>query len=120
MKGRPQARFFRTRASLRAWFVAHHATAPELWIGYYKRGVNRKSVNYLEAVEEAMCFGWVDGLLRSLDHESYANRYTPRRPGSHWTDANVKKARALIADGRMRPAGLRVFRARKGTDPDSE
>ena len=103
---RGKARFFSSPEELRRWFEKHHATEKELWIGYYKRGTGRKGVSYLEAVEEALCFGWVDGQVRSLDDRSYANRYTPRRPESRWSQVNVRKVGELRRAGRMRPAGV--------------
>ncbi|MGP8077848.1 MAG: YdeI/OmpD-associated family protein [Thermoplasmata archaeon] len=109
--------FFPQRERLRAWFEENHATAKELWIGYFKQGSGKGGVTYAEAVEEALCFGWIDGQVRSLDEESYANRYTPRRPGSRWSRTNVTKAKELERAGRLRPAGLRAFRARDPAQP---
>ncbi len=106
---RREVRFFTDRAQLRAWFERHHASASEIWIGYYKQGVSRAGVRYAEALDEALCFGWIDGQVRSLDGESYANRYTPRRPGSNWSAPNVQRARELARAGRMHEAGLRAF-----------
>jgi uncharacterized protein YdeI (YjbR/CyaY-like superfamily) len=105
-------RFFRDREELRTWFVENHGQASELWIGYYKKGVSRRGVNYPEAVEEALCFGWIDGQVRSLDERSYANRYTPRAPSSRWSVTNLAKAKELAAAGRMHPAGLAALAAR--------
>lgn len=105
----PKVLFFASRESLRDWFERHHARASELWVGYYKRGSGRTAVTYLEAVEEALCFGWIDGRLRSLDGDSYAHRYTPRGPKSRWSATNVARARALERAGRMRPAGRAAF-----------
>ena len=109
---RPEVRFFARRESLRAWFEKNHRSAKELWIGYYKRGSGRKGLTYAEAVEEALCFGWIDGQIRSVDEMSYANRYTPRRPGSRWSRVNVAKVKELSRTGRMRPTGLKVFTER--------
>jgi hypothetical protein len=106
-------RFFRRREQLRVWFEEHHSTAKEIWIGYYKRGVVKRGVTYAEAVEEALCFGWIDGQVRSIDESSYANRYSPRRPGSRWTQTNLQKAEELIRSGRMHPAGLEIYRQRQ-------
>jgi uncharacterized protein YdeI (YjbR/CyaY-like superfamily) len=110
-------RFFETRERLRAWFERNHDRATELWIGYYKVGTGRKGVTYDEAVEEALCFGWIDGLVRSLDAVSYTNRYTPRRRGSPWSRLNVAKVGALRRSGRMHEAGIRAFRARVDARP---
>jgi uncharacterized protein YdeI (YjbR/CyaY-like superfamily) len=109
---RPRVRFFSDQEDLHAWFETNHARAKELWIGYYKNNSGRKSVTYKEAVEEALCYGWIDGQVRSLDEQSYANRYTPRKPGSPWSKVNVAKAEQLSASGRMRPVGARAFAMR--------
>jgi len=114
---RRKARFFSSRESLRRWFEKHHGSAKELWIAYYKKGVARSAVSYPEAVEEALAFGWVDGQVRSLDEESYANRYTPRRPGSRWSQTNVRKVLELRRLGTMRPAGLAAFARRDPSRP---
>jgi uncharacterized protein YdeI (YjbR/CyaY-like superfamily) len=108
----PRVRFFARQEQLRAWFAKNHARAKELWIGYYKQGTGKKGVTYSEAVEEALCFGWIDGQVRSLDGRTYANRYTPRRPGSRWSRGNVTKVEELSRAGRMHSAGLRVFTGR--------
>ena len=105
--------FFPTPAHLRAWFKLHHATAPELLVGYYKVGSGRPSVTWPESVDEALSVGWIDGIRRSLDAERYTIRFTPRRPGSIWSAVNIRRAGALIAAGRMLPAGQRAFAARK-------
>lgn len=107
-----RVRFFADRQELRAWFEAHHDTVQEVWIGYWRKGVGRSGVTYLEAVQEALCFGWVDSQVRSLDSVSYANRYTPRRGGSRWSPSNAAIARALVRAGRMRAPGLQAFRGR--------
>jgi uncharacterized protein YdeI (YjbR/CyaY-like superfamily) len=108
-------RFFATREQLRAWFETHGSTEAELWIAYYKRGSDRTSVSYAEAVLEALCFGWIDGQVRRIDDVSYMNRYTPRGPKSTWSLANVANVRQLIDEGRMRPAGMRAFEARSAS-----
>ena len=105
-------RFFRTPDELRRWFEENGTTATEVWIAYYKRGTGRGGVTYPEAVEEALCFGWIDGQVRSLDALSYCNRFTPRRPHSIWSQQNVRRVRELERLGRMRPPGRRAFRAR--------
>jgi len=109
----PPAAFFRTRRDLRRWFELHHASARELWIGYPKAGRGASGVTYAEAVEEALCFGWIDGQVRSLGPDRYANRYSPRRPGSRWSRVNVAKAEALLRAGRMQPAGTLAFSQRE-------
>lgn len=108
----PKPTFFATPAELRAWFEGNHDRVSELWIGYYKKGSGRGGVSYKEAVDEALCFGWIDGQVRSIDAASYANRYTPRKPGSIWSNINTKRALELKALGRMTPAGLKAFETR--------
>jgi uncharacterized protein YdeI (YjbR/CyaY-like superfamily) len=107
-----EPRFFATPAELRAWLQAHHADEPELLIGFYKKGSGRPSITWPESVDEALCFGWIDGIRRRIDDESYSIRFTPRRPRSIWSAVNIKRAQELIAEGRMTPAGLAAFEAR--------
>lgn len=109
--------FFPGSAAFREWLERHHATETELWIGFYRKAAGRISITYPESVDEALCFGWIDGVRRKLDEESYTNRFTPRRPGSNWSAVNIRKVEELIAAGRMTPVGLRVFENRKPTPP---
>ncbi|HKV86177.1 MAG TPA: YdeI/OmpD-associated family protein [Ktedonobacterales bacterium] len=108
--------FFASSDELRAWFAAHHESATELWVGFYKKGIGKASVTYPEAVDQALCFGWIDGVRRSLGAESYANRFTPRKQASIWSPANIKRVSELADLGLMRPAGMRIFERR---DPES-
>jgi uncharacterized protein YdeI (YjbR/CyaY-like superfamily) len=110
-----QPTFFETPDGFRRWLEAHHDSEPELWVGFHRKGSGRPSLTWPESVDEALCYGWIDGLRRSLDAQSYAIRFTPRRSGSTWSNVNVRRAEELIRDGRMRPAGLRAFEAR---DPE--
>lgn len=105
--------FFRTPAAFRSWLERHHATAGELVVGFYKKGSGKPSLTWPESVDEALCFGWIDSVRRGLDDSSYSIRFTPRRAGSTWSSVNVARARALIEQGRMRPAGLAAFEARR-------
>lgn len=105
--------FFPTPAHLQKWFEKHHATATELLVGYYKKDSGKPSATWPESVDEALCVGWIDGIRRRLDEVSYTIRFTPRKPGSIWSAVNIQRAQALIAEGRMRPAGLAAFEARK-------
>ena len=105
--------YFASPAEFRAWLEAHHGTADELWVGYHKRATGRPSLTWPESVDEALCFGWIDGLRRSVDAERYAIRFTPRRPGSVWSHVNVDRIAVLSAEGRMRPAGLAIHAARR-------
>src|SRR5687767_550105 len=92
-----------TREEWRAWLAEHHATAAEVWLIGYKKQTGKPSVPYDEAVEEALCFGWIDSIRRKLDEERFAQKYSPRRPRSNWTELNLQRARRLQAEGRMAP-----------------
>lgn len=105
-------RMFATRGDFRAWLERHHDTAGELWIGYYKKRVAKAAMTYPEAVEEALCFGWIDGITYRLDDERTATRFTPRRRTSTWSAANIARIGELRAAGRMHPAGIRAFQER--------
>jgi len=105
--------FFKTQADFRRWFEEHHQSAKELLVGFYKKSSGRPSITWPESVDEALCFGWIDGIRRSLDDISYTIRFTPRRPTSIWSSINIKRAQELIDQGLMRPAGLKAFQARK-------
>jgi uncharacterized protein YdeI (YjbR/CyaY-like superfamily) len=107
------AEFFDTAAQLRAWFEANHDSAPELFVGYWKKGSGRTGVSHPEAIEQALCFGWIDSISRRLDAESYRVRFTPRRSGSVWSAINIAKITELTDRGLMHPAGLRAFAERK-------
>jgi uncharacterized protein YdeI (YjbR/CyaY-like superfamily) len=104
--------FFATASEFRSWLEQHHDDTHEIWVGFYKKGSGRPSITYPEAVDEALCFGWIDGVRKSLDQESYVNRFTPRRRGSNWSMVNIKRAEELTRLGLMRPAGLRAFEKR--------
>ena len=105
-------RFFATPGELRDWFDANHATADELWLGYHKKATGRPSVVWSEAVDEALCVGWIDGVRQRVDDAAHVQRFTPRRKGSTWSAVNVAKVATLAAEGRMRPPGLAAFAAR--------
>ena len=104
--------FFATTGDLRDWFDEHRATEPELWLGYHKKGTGRPSVNWSQAVDEALCVGWIDGILKRVDESTHVQRFTPRRKGSNWSAINVAKVAALTAEGRMRESGQAAFAAR--------
>ena len=97
------------RAAWRQWLTDHHATAKEIWLVSYGRTSGQLSVPYLQAVEEALCFGWIDGIAKKIDTERTGQRFTPRRPRSHWTELNKERARRLIASGLMTAAGRAVL-----------
>lgn len=106
-------RFFRTPVEFRRWLAAHHATATELWVGFHKRATGRPSLTWPESVDEALCVGWIDGMRKSLDAERYVIRFSPRKPTSIWSAVNTRRAKELIAAGRMLAAGLEAFEARR-------
>jgi uncharacterized protein YdeI (YjbR/CyaY-like superfamily) len=105
-------RFFATPAGFRAWLEKNHDRATELWVGFHKKGSGKPSMTWPEAVDQALCFGWIDGVRKSIDQTSYANRFTPRRPRSNWSAVNMKRAGELIELGLMTPAGRKAFEAR--------
>ena len=109
---RARATFFATPATFRAWLEAYHAVEGELLVGFYKRGTGRPTITWPESVDEALCFGWIDGVRRSIDAEAYCIRFTPRRSTSIWSAVNVARVAALQKEGRMRAAGKRAFAAR--------
>ncbi|MEY4580478.1 MAG: hypothetical protein RL701_5181 [Pseudomonadota bacterium] len=106
-------KFFATAAAFRSWLVGHHASTPELLVGFYKRDSGKPSMTWSESVDEALCFGWIDGVRRSLGEEAYTIRFTPRKTSSIWSAINVAKIAALTAAGKMQPGGVRAFEARK-------
>lgn len=106
-------RHFRDARQFAAWLAKNHAKAAELWVGYYKKDSGLSSITWPESVDEALCFGWIDGLRKSLGETSYMIRFTPRRAGSIWSTVNVNRVKALVAEGRMQRAGAKTFAARK-------
>ena len=107
-----QLTFFETPSKFRAWLQKHHKTADELWVGFYKKATGKPTINWQEAVDEALCFGWIDGIRKRVDADSYTNRFTPRRRGSSWSAINTRRAAELLKAGRMRAAGRAAFDAR--------
>lgn len=105
--------FFATPAKLRAWLEAHHEVKTELLVGFYKKSSGKPSITWPESVDEALCFGWIDGVRKTLGDDAYTIRFTPRKRTSIWSAVNVKRVAALTKLGRMTPAGLRAFEARK-------
>ncbi|MFO7320522.1 MAG: YdeI/OmpD-associated family protein [Chloroflexota bacterium] len=104
--------FFQSRADFRAWLEQHHDSAKELQIGFYKVKSGQTGMTYEEAIEEALCFGWIDGKGKRIDDHSYTVRFTPRKPRSIWSAINIERVERLKAEGRMHPAGLRAYEAR--------
>ena len=105
-------KFFRTASDFRRWLEANHATATELWVGFHKKDSGKPSVTWPESVDEALCFGWIDGIRKRLDETSYQIRFSPRRRGSIWSANNIKRAKELSAQKRMRAPGLMAFATR--------
>jgi uncharacterized protein YdeI (YjbR/CyaY-like superfamily) len=105
--------FFKTPADFRSWLENNHETASELIVGFYKVASGKPSMNWSQSVDQALCFGWIDGIRRSIDQESYCIRFTPRRSNSIWSAINLKKVEELTQAGLMKPAGLKVFNLRK-------
>jgi uncharacterized protein YdeI (YjbR/CyaY-like superfamily) len=105
--------FFASPQAWRAWLADHHADAAELVVGFHKKATGRPTLTWAESVEEALCFGWIDGVRRSSGPDAYTIRFTPRRPGSHWSQVNVELVARLEAEGRMTDAGRAAFAARR-------
>jgi uncharacterized protein YdeI (YjbR/CyaY-like superfamily) len=101
---------FLTRAAWRSWLTRHHASAQVAWLVYFKGQTGKPSIPYENSVEEALCFGWIDGIIQKLDDERYARRFGPRLPGSRWSVSNKRRAEKVIKEGRMTPAGMAKFR----------
>ena len=105
-------KFFQTPADFATWLEKNHATASELWVGFYKKDSGKPSITWPESVDQALCFGWIDGVRKRVDEISYQIRFTPRRPGSVWSATNIKRAKELAQQRRMRSTGLKAFAAR--------
>ena len=108
----PKPTYFDTPAAFRKWLERHHAKASELWVGFWKKGSGRTGMTYEEAVDEALCHGWIDGLVKGHDARSYKQRFSPRKPTSVWSAINIGKVERLKAAGRMAPPGLEAFERR--------
>ena len=104
--------FFKTPAAFRTWLQTHHGTKDELWVGFYKKASRKKGITYPEAVDAALCFGWIDGIKKRVDEDSYMHRFSPRKAGSIWSAINTRRATELVALGVMAPPGLEVFERR--------
>ena len=107
--------FFDSRNEFHSWLEEHHNTVAELWVGYYKVDAGQSGIGYDESVEEALCFGWIDGLIKGIDDETYTRRFTPRSPDSKWSKANRERVEAMIQAGKMTPAGMELVEAAKET-----
>lgn len=105
-------RFFPAPEDFRRWLEAHHAAESELLVGYYKVASKKASMTWAQSVDQALCFGWIDGIRRRIDGQSYSIRFTPRKQGSTWSAVNLKRVEELEGEGRMQPAGRAAFEAR--------
>ncbi len=112
IEGPVKPTFFATPSAFHTWLEEHHETAQELWVGFYKTSSGKPSITWPEAVDQALCFGWIDGVRKGIDDASYTIRFTPRKPQSIWSAVNVKRAQELARLGLMHPAGLKAFEER--------
>jgi uncharacterized protein YdeI (YjbR/CyaY-like superfamily) len=106
-------KFFKRQPDFRRWLKTHHAKEAELWVGFYKKDSGKASITWPESVDAALCFGWIDGLRKSIDAISYKIRFTPRKQRSTWSAVNIKRTGELIAQGLVQPAGLTAFAVRE-------
>jgi uncharacterized protein YdeI (YjbR/CyaY-like superfamily) len=106
-------KFFPTQSEFRQWLEENHDKKTELIVGFYRIGSGKPSMTWSESVDQALCFGWIDGVRRSIDEESYCIRFTPRKPNSNWSAVNIKKIEELTTKGLMKPAGIAAFEKRK-------
>lgn len=105
--------FFETEHDFRQWLEKHHETATELVVGYYKKSTGRPCLTWSESVDQALCFGWIDGVVNNIDEDSYKRRFTPRRPGSIWSAVNIDKMEKLLAADLVYPMGKAAYEMRK-------
>ena len=104
--------FFRSQSAFRRWLEKHHAEARELWVGFFRKESGKGGISYPEALDEALCFGWIDGLRKRVDEASYAIRFTPRKADSIWSAVNTERVAELTKLGQMKTPGLAAFKAR--------
>ena len=109
----PEPIFFSSPQEFYDWLEENHESEGEVYVGYWKKATGRASLSWSEAVDQALCFGWIDGRVNRIDHERHMQRFTPRRPNSNWSNVNVAKVERLMQEGRMRPAGLAAFERRR-------
>jgi uncharacterized protein YdeI (YjbR/CyaY-like superfamily) len=112
---RDKLKFFRTGAAFRRWLEKNHAKADELWLGMYRKDSRKGGITYSEALDEALCYGWIDGIRKKLDLESFATRFTPRRAGSIWSNVNIAHVERLKKQGRMHERGLAAYEAKEAS-----
>jgi uncharacterized protein YdeI (YjbR/CyaY-like superfamily) len=111
--------FFKTQADLRKWLEKNGTSAVEIWIGFYKKDSGKATVTYKEAVDEALCFGWIDGIRKGIDEISYTNRFTPRKRSSNWSAININRVGELLKLKLMKPPGMKAFNDRDGKRTES-
>lgn len=104
-----KALYFKTRKSWRSWLEKNHKSKKRIWLGYYKKHTGKASIPYDDAVEEAICFGWIDGQIKRVDDDRFIQRYTPRSPKSLWSPSNIKRAKKMIKEKKMRRKGLKLY-----------
>ncbi|MCB0494848.1 MAG: YdeI/OmpD-associated family protein [Cyclobacteriaceae bacterium] len=104
--------YFKNPEELRSWFEKNHKSEKEIWVGFFKKGTGIESITWPESVDQALCFGWIDGIRKKVDEESYKIRFTPRSVKSHWSAVNLDKVKQLKKEGLMKPEGLKIFNAR--------
>jgi len=104
--------FFENAQAFREWLEVNYNKETELLVGYYKVSTGKPTISYSDSVDQALCFGWIDGIRRSINNESYCIRFTPRKPDSNWSAVNIRKMNELIASGQMTPSGLKIFEQR--------
>jgi uncharacterized protein YdeI (YjbR/CyaY-like superfamily) len=109
---REEVKIFSSGAEFRQWLDKNHGSSTELWLGFYNKRTHKKSITYREALDEALCFGWIDGVRKSIDETTYKQRFTPRKAKSYWSAVNVRRADELTKLGRMAPSGLTAFESR--------
>lgn len=107
--------FFTNQEAFNAWLTENYAEASEVWVGYFRKGIGRESLTWSESVDVALCFGWIDGIRKTIDEQRYKIRFTPRKINSVWSAVNVTKVKQLIQLGKMQPAGMHVFNSRADT-----
>ncbi len=107
-----EVNFFNNEEEFNDWLEEHHAEASEIWVGYFRVSTGRPSLTWSASVDAALCFGWIDGIRKTIDKQKYKIRFTPRKVNSVWSAVNVKKVKALIQLGKMRPEGIHVFNNR--------
>lgn len=110
---RSEAQHFKDAAAFRKWLERNHDRKPELWVGFYKKASGKGGMVYADALDQALCFGWIDGKVQRIDEERYRQRFTPRKKGSGWSQVNVKRVGELKKQGLMHPSGLRAFEQRQ-------